>query len=82
MLSHRLARLIHSRCPGLRDVYVHLCTRIGEAVDRPWTSVQVVLGEGLRLGDVEKDIREVVAAELTRIRDFRGELIRGEHAVC
>lgn len=82
VLSHRLARLIHARCPDLAEVYVHLAARIGEPVDRPWTGVQVVLGGGLTLADVEAEIREVVAAELARMEALRAELVRGEHPVC
>ena len=44
VLSQRLAREIHARCPGLREVYVHLATRIGEPVDRPWTGRAVGAG--------------------------------------
>jgi S-adenosylmethionine synthetase len=82
VLSHRLAGLIHVRCPSLREVYVHLAARIGEPVDHPWTGVQVRLATGVALGDVEGDIRQVVEAELTRLPAFRAELIRGEHPVC
>src|SRR3970282_719158 len=41
VLSHRLARLIHARCPGLLEVYVHLACRIGEPVDHPGAGVPV-----------------------------------------
>jgi S-adenosylmethionine synthetase len=82
VLSHRLARLIHARCPELLEVSVHLAARIGEPVDRPWTGVQVILRPGLSLGDVEPAIRAVVEAELARMPAFRSELIRGEHPVC
>ncbi len=82
VLSHRLARLIHTRCPQLLEVYVHLAARIGEPVDRPWTGVQVILPPGVMLGDVEAAIRAVVGAEIGRMREFRSELIRGEHPVC
>ena len=82
VLSHRLARLIHARCPELLEVYVHLAARIGEPVDRPWTGVQVILPPRLMLGDVEPAIRAVVDAEIGRMREFRSELIRGEHPVC
>jgi S-adenosylmethionine synthetase len=82
VLSHRLAALIHARHPELPQVYVHLATRIGEPVDRPWTGVQIVPAEGMRLEDVEKTIRDVVEAELARLPEFRAELIRGEHPVC
>jgi S-adenosylmethionine synthetase len=82
VLSHRLARLIHARCPELLEVYVHLAARIGEPVDRPWTGVQLVLPAGLALGDIEPAVSEVISAELARMADFRAELVRGEHAVC
>jgi S-adenosylmethionine synthetase len=65
----------------LREVYVHLATRIGQAVDRPWTGVQVVLARGVRLGDVEPAIREVVERELARMSVFRSELLCGGHPV-
>jgi S-adenosylmethionine synthetase len=82
VLSHRLARLIHARCPELVEVYVHLAARIGEPVDRPWTGVQVILPRDATLADVEDSVRVVVEAEIARMREFRSELIRGEHPVC
>jgi S-adenosylmethionine synthetase len=81
VLSHRMAHEIATRCPGLREVYVHLATRIGDPVDRPWTGVQVVLAEGVRLGDVEPAIRETVVSELARMSQFRSELLRGAYPV-
>jgi S-adenosylmethionine synthetase len=81
VVSHRLAGAIHARCPGLREVYVHLATRIGEPVDRPWTGVQVVLAAGARLGDVEPGIRDVVQSELARMAAVRAELLAGTAAV-
>jgi S-adenosylmethionine synthetase len=82
ILSHRLAGLIHARCPELLEVYVHLAARIGDPVDEPWTGVQVLLPPGLGLADVEPAVRQVVAGELARMPAFRAELIRGEHPVC
>jgi S-adenosylmethionine synthetase len=82
VLSQRLAGLIHARCPALLEVYVHLSTRIGEPVDQPWTGVQVILPDGMRLEDVERPIRDVAEAELHRMAEFQAELIRGEYPVC
>lgn len=82
VLAHRLAGLIHSRCPALAEVYVHLAARIGDPVDRPWAAVQVVLAEGAGLADVEGEIGDVVASELARMPAFVDELTRGEHPVC
>lgn len=82
VLSHRLARLIHARCPEVIEVYVYLTARIGEPVNEPWTAVQLVMPGGLALADVEGRVRDTVNAELARMSDFQSELIRGEHAVC
>jgi S-adenosylmethionine synthetase len=82
VLSHRVARAIHTRCPELLEVYVHLAARIGEPVDDPWTGVQVVPSPGLDVRDVEPVIRSVVEAEIARLPAFRAELVRGEHPVC
>jgi S-adenosylmethionine synthetase len=82
VLGHRLARLIHARCPDILEVYVHLAVRIGEPVDRPWTGVQVILPVGTTLEDVDTAIRSVVEAEIGRMREFRSELIRGAYPIC
>lgn len=82
VLSHRLAALIHARCPDLLEVYVHLSARIGEPVDRPWAGVQVILPDRMELGEIEGTLREVVEAELDRLPAFCSELIHGEHPVC
>jgi S-adenosylmethionine synthetase len=82
VLSHRLARSLYTRCPGLEEVYVHLATRIGEPVDHPWVAVEIAPASGVAVKDVEPSIRELVAAELARLPRFRQELVEGRHAVC
>jgi S-adenosylmethionine synthetase len=82
VLSHRLARLIHEGSAGLLEVYVHLAARIGEPVDQPWVSIQVVLGDGVALAEVEPAIRGLVEAEVERLPEFRARLGRGEFSVC
>jgi S-adenosylmethionine synthetase len=82
VLSHRLAEQIQRGAPGLVEVCVHVATRIGEPVDRPWVGVQVMLEDGIALADVEPAIREKVEAELDQLPDFRARLGRGEFAVC
>jgi S-adenosylmethionine synthetase len=82
VLSHHLAERIHAAGRGLAEVYVHLVARIGEPVDRPWASVQVVLERGAVLADVEPVVRETLEAELARLPEFRARLSRGEFPVC
>jgi S-adenosylmethionine synthetase len=82
VLSRRLAQLIHTRLPELPQVQLHLASRIGEPVDRPWTGVQVILPDGCALSDVDGAIREVVEVEIDRLPQFHSELIRGAHPIC
>ena len=82
VLSHRLARRIHTAVAGLAEVYVHLAARIGEPIDRPWVGVQVVLDRGVALANVEATIRQTVQAETEHLADFRIRLSRGEFPVC
>jgi S-adenosylmethionine synthetase len=82
VLSTRLAQLIHARCPALEEVYVHLATRIGAPVDEPWVAVQIVSADGITADDIRPVVRDVVAAELSRMPEFRAELIRGAYGVC
>jgi S-adenosylmethionine synthetase len=82
VLSHHLAARVHARCPDLPEVYVHLMARIGEPVDRPWASAQVILPRGTALADVEPAIRAVMEEELAGLPTFREALLRGDHPVC
>jgi S-adenosylmethionine synthetase len=82
VLSHRLAGMIHTRHPEILQVYVHLASRIGEPVARPWTGIQAVLPKDLSLSDIASSVRELVEGELARLDEFCAELARGEHPIC
>jgi S-adenosylmethionine synthetase len=82
VLSHHLARRLHEAVAGVVEVYTHVAAKIGDPVDRPWVGVQVVLAEGVELGDVEERIRRTLAEELERLPGFRARLARGELPVC
>ena len=82
VLSHRLARRIHTAVAGLAEVYVHLAARIGEPIDQPWVGVQVILDRGVALANVEPAIRQTVQAETQGLAEFRLRLARGEFPVC
>lgn len=82
VLSHRLAGMIHTRHPEILQVYVHLASRIGEPVARPWTGIQTVLPKNMSLSDIASSVRELVEGELARLDEFCAELGRGEHPIC
>jgi S-adenosylmethionine synthetase len=82
VLSHHLARAVHTAVPGLAEVYVHLAARIGDPIDRPWTGIQLVLEDGVALPDIQPAIGQTVQAELEQLPEFRTRLARGEFPVC
>jgi S-adenosylmethionine synthetase len=83
LLTHHIAGQIYASVSGLSEVYVWMCSQIGKPIDQPlMTSVQVVLQQGVRLTDVERDVKEIVRRELSCIGDFTGRLTRGELPVC
>lgn len=79
LLSHHMALEVYKRVPGLREVYIWLCSQIGVPIDRPLiASAQVILEPGVKLADVEEDIAETIEAELDGIYTFTQRLARGE----
>jgi S-adenosylmethionine synthetase len=82
LLTHRIASEIYTNVPGLREVYIWLCSQIGQPIDRPLiASAQLVLQQGVVLADVRSAIESVIADELESISDFTGRLVRGEWTV-
>jgi S-adenosylmethionine synthetase len=82
LLTQRIAGKIYANVPGLREVYIWLCSQIGQPIDRPLIgSAQVVLQRGVVLADVQSAIESVIADELAKISDFTGRLAQGEWTV-
>ncbi len=83
VLSHLLATRIYDRVPGLRDVVIWLCSRIGEPIDRPqMVSVQARLHPDVTLADVAEPIQEVISKQFDRMTLFCEELARGRYRIC
>jgi S-adenosylmethionine synthetase len=77
LFGFEMAARLHARCPDLAEVYVHLASRIGHPIDRPWVGIQVRLGAVPALEEIEPALRDVVAASLDDLPDFRARLARG-----
>ncbi|MDP1797253.1 MAG: methionine adenosyltransferase [Planctomycetaceae bacterium] len=83
LLSHQLAHQIQSRVPGVREVYVWLCSQIGRPLDDPLaTSVEMDLAPGLHRSDIESTVREIIDEELQNVDRLIERLCRGELPVC
>ena len=82
LLTHRVAAEIYKKAPGIREVYVWLCSQIGRPIDEPLiASAQLTLDKGVSLASVRRDVEEVMAQELDNIHDFTARLARGELSV-
>jgi len=82
LLTHRVADEIYKKAPGIREVYVWLCSQIGLPIDEPLiASAQLTLDKGVSLASVRRDVEEVMAQELDNIYDFTARLARGELSV-
>jgi S-adenosylmethionine synthetase len=83
VLTHLLAEQIYGEVPGLRQVMVWLCARIGDPVDQPQiAAVQVVLERHTGLLDLEAPIRRIMARELERMPRFCQALASGQYSIC
>lgn len=79
LLSHQMASDIYGQIAGVREVYVWLCSQIGQPISQPLiASAQLILEPGVTLGDVEHAVAELIEGELAGIRQFTMRLARGE----
>jgi S-adenosylmethionine synthetase len=79
LLTHQMADRIYNSVEPVEEVYVWLCSQIGQPIDRPLiASAQVILEPGVGLPDVEREIRQIIDDELARINSFTERLTRGE----
>ena len=68
---------------GVAEVYVWLCSQIGQPIHAPWVAAaQVILQEGVGLPDVQPAIEAIIGQELAGVHEFGEGLARGELPVC
>ena len=79
LLSHQIANHVFEQVDGLAEVYVWLCSQIGQPIDSPlMVAAQVVLNNGVGLPDVQRAVETVIERDLAVIPEFSKRLIRGE----
>lgn len=82
LLSHEIAERIYLEVEGLREVTVYLCSQIGHPIDQPLVAAaQVILADGVELGDVKGQVGDVIDRELATVNRFTERLIHGEMKV-
>jgi S-adenosylmethionine synthetase len=82
LLTHQIAGEIYRNVPGLREVYVWLCSQIGQPIDRPLVaSAQLILQPGVQLAEIAPAVNTIIEQRLATIQEFTMQLARGELAV-
>ncbi|HVN87538.1 MAG TPA: methionine adenosyltransferase [Candidatus Binatia bacterium] len=82
VLAFRLAERIYREVRGVTEVWVWLCSRIGEPIDQPAVAAVQYAPEGD--GDfatIQRLTTELIDAELSAITDFTRDLAAGRYAV-
>lgn len=83
VLAHRMAREIYREIAGIKEVYVLLLSRIGVPIDSPqMASAQLLLERGRKIGEIARQVEDIMARELAGINSFCAALARGEYPVC
>ncbi len=79
LLTHHIAGQIVQQVQGVAEVYVWLCSQIGQPINAPLiAATQVILQEGIGLPEVQPAIEAVIEQELAGIHEFGERLARGE----
>jgi S-adenosylmethionine synthetase len=79
VLSHHIAGQVVQRVPGVVEIYVWLCSQIGQPIDNPLiAAAQVILEQGVALADVRPAIAAIIEQELAEVHGFGERLARGE----
>ncbi len=81
-LTHKIAGEVYAAVPGVREVYIWLCSQIGHPIDQPLiASAQLVLKPGLALDDVRGEVTAIMDRELAGIYTYTKRLAKGEFPV-
>ena len=82
ILAHRIANEIYNSIEGVREVYVWLCSQIGQPIDDPRVaSAQLILESGASIDKLEPLVKGVIDLELSNIVSFTTELAEGRYKV-
>lgn len=82
LLTHQIAAQVYEQIPGLREVYIWLCSQIGKPIDEPLiASAQLIPQPGVDLDAIKADVSHIIQAQLDAIDDFTKRLAQGELSV-
>lgn len=82
LLTHHIANEVVQQVEGIAEVYVWLCSQIGQPIHEPLlAAAQVTLRDGVCLADVQPAVTATIERELAAITEFTKRLASGEFPV-
>jgi S-adenosylmethionine synthetase len=82
LLTHHIANEVVQRVEGVDEVYIWLCSQIGQPIDKPMIAAShVVLCSGVGLPEVESAVNAIIEKELAGIHEFSLRIVHGEFSV-
>lgn len=83
VFAHYLAKKIHQKVDGIREIYVYLVSTIGNPINHPETvTAKIITEKHIRLIDVSGKISEIIEKELSDMPHFCDNLSKGKFPVC
>ncbi|MBN1278839.1 MAG: methionine adenosyltransferase [Chlorobiaceae bacterium] len=83
VLARKSAERIYNEVPGVKDVVVFYCSRIGCPIDEPLSaSARIVPEHGKRFEPIRREAAAVIESELNGMNGFVEQLARGCFRVC
>ena len=82
LLTHHIANEVIQRVEGVSEIYIWLCSQIGQPINQPRIAAsQVILHKNVGLPDVEPAVKAIIEQELAGIHEFSRRIVRGEFSV-
>ncbi|MCX7770953.1 MAG: methionine adenosyltransferase [Proteobacteria bacterium] len=82
VFAHQLAKKIHQKVEGIKEVYVYMVSTIGKPVNQPEVvSVKIIPEKGIRLMDISGKVTELVEKELADMAHFCELLSKGKFPI-
>jgi S-adenosylmethionine synthetase len=79
LLSTDIAETVVNDVDGIRDLRIRLLSQIGRPIDQPHVAdAEVVTEPGVSVSDIERDVREIVDAELAGVTGVTRRAIDGD----
>lgn len=82
VFAHYLAKKIHQKLEGIKEIYVYMVSKIGSPTNEPEVvSVKVIPEKGIRLMDISGKITELIEKELSDMPHFCELLSKGKFSI-